>query len=181
MATVDNRLPTEGTQIDIEARLAAIETALASLMADTTGQSIASAISGLVNAVKPDASDIPYDSNTTVKQAIDGKVSKSELETETTTTGTDGFQIMVSGNVVAIDGNGIYGGSFGTVPSGYRPNRIRYIPAVVASSTNYYLGYITVTSSGAISAYYINTNNNVVNVTTNTSYRVFVTGTWLLA
>lgn len=47
MATVDNRLPTEGTQIDIEARLAAIETALASLMADTTGQSIASAISGL--------------------------------------------------------------------------------------------------------------------------------------
>lgn len=47
MATTDNRLPTEGTQIDIEARLAAIETALASLMADTTGQSIASAISGL--------------------------------------------------------------------------------------------------------------------------------------
>ena len=47
MATTDNRLPTEGTQIDIEARLHAIETALASLMADTTGQSIASAISGL--------------------------------------------------------------------------------------------------------------------------------------
>ena len=47
MATTDNRLPTEGTQIDIEARLGAIETALASLMADTTGQSIASAISGL--------------------------------------------------------------------------------------------------------------------------------------
>ncbi len=47
MATTDNRLPTEGTQKDIESRLAAIETALASLMADTTGQSIASAISGL--------------------------------------------------------------------------------------------------------------------------------------
>lgn len=47
MATTDNRLPTEGTQIDIEARLAAIETALAGLMADTTGQSIATAISGL--------------------------------------------------------------------------------------------------------------------------------------
>lgn len=54
MATTDNRLPTEGTQIDIEARLAAIETALASLMADTTGQSIASAISGLGTALGSD-------------------------------------------------------------------------------------------------------------------------------
>lgn len=38
---------------------------------DTTQQSIASAISGLANAVKPDASDIPYDSNITVKGKID--------------------------------------------------------------------------------------------------------------
>ena len=47
MATIDNRFPTEGTQIDMEARLAAIETALASLMNNTTGQSIASAITTL--------------------------------------------------------------------------------------------------------------------------------------
>lgn len=58
MATTDNRLPTEGTQIDIEARLAAIETALASLMADTTGQSIASAISGLGTALGSDKANI---------------------------------------------------------------------------------------------------------------------------
>lgn len=58
MATVDNRLPTEGTQIDIEARLAAIETALASLMADTTGQSIASAISGLGATLGSDKANI---------------------------------------------------------------------------------------------------------------------------
>lgn len=58
MATIDNRLPTEGTQIDIEARLAAIETALASLMADTTGQSIASAISGLGQTLGSDKANI---------------------------------------------------------------------------------------------------------------------------
>ena len=58
MATTDNRLPTEGTQIDIEARLAAIETALASLMADTTGQSIASAISGLGQTLGSDKANI---------------------------------------------------------------------------------------------------------------------------
>ena len=61
MATVDNRLPTEGTQIDIEARLAAIETALASLMADTTGQSIASAISGLGQTLGSDKANISGD------------------------------------------------------------------------------------------------------------------------
>lgn len=58
MATVDNRFPTEGTQIDIEARLGAIETALASLMADTTGQSIASAISGLGATLGANKADI---------------------------------------------------------------------------------------------------------------------------
>lgn len=58
MATTDNRLPTEGTQKDIEARLAAIETALASLMADTTGQSIASAISGLGQLLGADKANI---------------------------------------------------------------------------------------------------------------------------
>ena len=61
MATTDNRLPTEGTQIDIEARLAAIETALASLMADTTGQSIASAISGLGQTLGSDKANISGD------------------------------------------------------------------------------------------------------------------------
>lgn len=71
MATTDNRLPTEGTQIDIEARLAAIETALASLMADTTGQSIASALQIIGQNVKPSASDIPYDSSLSVKGKID--------------------------------------------------------------------------------------------------------------
>lgn len=58
MATTDNRLPTEGTQKDIEARLATIETALASLMADTTGQSIASAISGLGQTLGANKADI---------------------------------------------------------------------------------------------------------------------------
>ena len=61
MATVDNRFPTEGTQIDIEARLAAIETALASLLADTTGQSIASAISGLGATLGSDKANISGD------------------------------------------------------------------------------------------------------------------------
>lgn len=61
MATTDNRLPTEGTQIDIEARLHAIETALASLMADTTGQSIASAISGLGQLLGSDKANISGD------------------------------------------------------------------------------------------------------------------------
>lgn len=58
MATTDNRLPTEGTQIDIEARLGAIETALASLMADTTGQDIVSAISALGQTLGANKADI---------------------------------------------------------------------------------------------------------------------------
>ena len=58
MATVDNRFPTEGTQKDIEARLHAIETALASLMADTTGQSIASAITALGSTLGSDKANI---------------------------------------------------------------------------------------------------------------------------
>ena len=58
MATTDNRLPTEGTQKDIEERLHAIETALASLMADTTGQSIASAITALGSTLGSDKANI---------------------------------------------------------------------------------------------------------------------------
>lgn len=74
MATVDNRFPTEGTQIDIEARLGAIETALASLMADTTGQSIASAISGLGATLGSDKANISGDNiadKATFRQNID--------------------------------------------------------------------------------------------------------------
>ncbi len=41
------------------------------LITDNTGQDIADALSALINAVKPDASDIKYDSSTTVKGKID--------------------------------------------------------------------------------------------------------------
>lgn len=40
-------------------------------MLDSTGQEIKTAINALANAVKPDASDIPYDSNLSVKGKID--------------------------------------------------------------------------------------------------------------
>lgn len=79
MATTDNRLPTEGTQIDIEARLAAIETALASLMADTTGQSIASAISGLGTALGSDKANIDG-SNIADKAAFRNAINVKEIK-----------------------------------------------------------------------------------------------------
>lgn len=53
MATIDNRFPTEGTQIDMEARLGAIETALATLMTNTTGQAINTTLQSLVGAISP--------------------------------------------------------------------------------------------------------------------------------
>lgn len=76
MATVDNRLPTEGTQLDIESDLSDINTSLGSVMSDTTGQDIVSAIETLTNAVKPKASDIIFSpsgstlSSTIVEDAI---------------------------------------------------------------------------------------------------------------
>ena len=89
MATVDNRFPTEGTQKDIEARLGAIETALASLMADTTGQSIASAISGLGATLGSDKANISGDNiarPATFRQNIGAsKVSVIEVNVSGTT------------------------------------------------------------------------------------------------
>lgn len=41
------------------------------IITDDTGQDIKTAINALANAVKPDASDIPYDSNLSVKGKID--------------------------------------------------------------------------------------------------------------
>lgn len=79
MATTDNRLPTEGTQIDIEARLHAIETALASLMADTTGQSIASAISALAGAISPAASNVTFNNTGTGLSASNVQTAITEL------------------------------------------------------------------------------------------------------
>lgn len=82
MATIDNRFPTEGTQLDIEARLAAIETALASLMADTTGQSIATAITGLSGAISPAASNVTYDNTDSSLSASNVKAALDELDDE---------------------------------------------------------------------------------------------------
>lgn len=82
MATIDNRLPTEGTQIDIEARLGAIETALASLMADTTGQSIATAITGLSGTISPAASNVTYDNTDSSLSASNVKAALDELDDE---------------------------------------------------------------------------------------------------
>lgn len=65
MATIDNRFPTEGTQIDMEARLAAIETALATLMTNTTGQAINTTLQSLVGAISPSADNVSFDNTGT--------------------------------------------------------------------------------------------------------------------
>lgn len=98
MATTDNRLPTEGTQIDIEARLAAIETALASLMADTTGQSIASAISGLGTTLGSDKANISGNNiadKATFRQNI-------ELQKNTPTITASGSNVIAFSSVAQI-------------------------------------------------------------------------------
>lgn len=112
MATTDNRLPTEGTQIDIETRLAAIETALASLMADTTGQSIVSAISGLGQTLGSDRALIDG-SNIGDKATFRANIGASSIiicENKTKTTGLPTFAPN-SANVVTIN----------TEKSGYTP------------------------------------------------------------
>lgn len=48
-----------------------LRSATSPIITDDTGQDIANKLTALANAVKPDASDIKYDSNTTVKGKID--------------------------------------------------------------------------------------------------------------
>lgn len=115
MATVDNRLPTEGTQIDIESRLAAIETALASLMADTTGQSIATAINSLAGAISPAAASVSFTNTGTdltatnvqglgveINNKINGLVKKSSVSLTFDTSGRTTIQLNM-GRIIAID------------------------------------------------------------------------------
>lgn len=61
-----------------------MSTVTSPIMTDDTGQDIADALSALINAIKPDASDIKYDSSTTVKGKIDeinnNKLNKSAIK-----------------------------------------------------------------------------------------------------
>ena len=154
MATVDNRLPTEGTQIDIEARLAAIETALASLMADTTGQSIASAISGLGATLGSDKANISGDNiaNPSAFRSNIGIVLQTVTATIPSTSAGSYSTISVNissspANVRLIAGYNIYG-STNLVPiqlyfNGYNVIQVRVLNQ--ASSAQ----------SGSIQLYYI--------------------------
>lgn len=57
-----------------------MSTVTSPIMTDATGQDIADALLALINAVKPDASDIPYDSNLSVKGKIDEVVDDVNLK-----------------------------------------------------------------------------------------------------
>lgn len=115
MATVDNRLPTEGTQIDIESRLHAIETALASLMTDTTGQDIKTAINNLAGAISPAAASVSFTNTGTdltatnvqglgveINNKINGLVKKSSVSLTFDTSGRTTIQLNM-GRIIAID------------------------------------------------------------------------------
>ena len=98
MATQLSRAATDGT--------------LDEVIKDTTGQDIVNKLTALANAVKPDASDIPYDSNTTVKGKID------EICTDLIQTKTYTVSYTAGGNAsVALTANDFNV----TTPSGYTP------------------------------------------------------------
>lgn len=59
------------TDVTVKGLTTAVTNISATGMSDTTGQAIVNKLTALVNAVKPDASDIPYDSNLSVKGKID--------------------------------------------------------------------------------------------------------------
>ena len=145
MATTDNRLPTEGTQIDIETRLAAIETALAGLLADTTGQSIASAISGLGATLGSDKANISGDniaSPATFRQnigAINLVVLSALVEVSFQDTSTIGYRTTEQTKVAV--------SSLSGYPTG------RTIVGMVAQVTYLYGGEAFVDDSGYIRAY----------------------------
>ena len=115
MATIDNRFPTEGTQIDMEARLGAIETALASLMADTTGQAINTTLQSLVGAISPAAANVTFDNTGTdltasnvqglgveLNTKINGLVKKSSVSLTFDTSGRSTIHLNM-GRIIAID------------------------------------------------------------------------------
>ena len=64
-------LITDRTGLEIVGKIGDLSVDTSGLVQDTTAQAIKTSLDNLVNAVKPDASNIPYDSNTTVKGKID--------------------------------------------------------------------------------------------------------------
>lgn len=161
MATTDNRLPTEGTQIDIEARLHAIETALASLMADTTGQSIASAISGLGATLGSDRANIDG-SNIANPSAF-----RSAIGIDGTLTGTTIKSGTIANNTSA------------TIPIGstvgliiiYRPDTgLHSVVSIYGNNKQTILG--TLPSTIAIS---INTSTNSITINNSVGYTIPIT------
>lgn len=148
MATVDNRLPTEGTQIDIEARLAAIETALASLMADTTGQSIASAISGLGQTLGANKADIDGN-NIASPSTFRQNIGLNESTTNLTSAVSQVYRQYIKKfyNIVFcyIDINNLNTTTettIGYLPEGFRPyHNINHEIIVIGSSDASFKGY----------------------------------------
>lgn len=98
------------------------------------------------------------------------------LSTTTSTTGTDGFNVRKYGNVVQIQGNGITANKRGTVPSAYRPDSKIYPPCIVYNGTNWYFGFLEISTAGAITVHYLNGTTN--STTTSSSYTVYVCATW---
>lgn len=164
MATIDNRFPTEGTQIDMEARLAAIETALASLMNNTTGQSIASAITALAGSISPTADNVSFDNTGTDLTSSDVEGAIKELDTvTTTTTGTNGGNIRKYGHVVSVNFQGVVGDSIGSIPVGFRPQAaaertIIYVEKYNGTTLiNSYYALLAIENNGNISCAYMPT------------------------
>lgn len=142
MATTDNRLPTEGTQIDIEARLAAIETALASLMADTTGHSIASAISGLNTTQQAILNALNPFKSITVTLSVGTTTANTAVNLGTLNTVTNGV-ITVYSQIKAMSFIG--GGGSGNYASGdltIVSNTLRWYPRVNDTNVSITLAFI---------------------------------------
>ena len=148
MATTDNRLPTEGTQIDIEARLAAIETALASLMSNTTGQSIASAISGLGATLGADKANISGD-NIANPSAFRQNIGLTTSTTELTSPVSQIYRQFIKNHYGVVylyldiyNYTPTTANTIGYLPVGFRPyHRILVDVIVVNGNDNSFKGY----------------------------------------
>ena len=135
MATLDNRLPTEGTQLDMEARLAAIETALASLMSNTTGGDIKDAIDDNTTAITSLAASLGTDkANRDASNITDASAWRSAIGVDNFVIENKNFDITYSSS-----SNPVSTAYYDISKTGYTPVGVISFAVVGVSSTITYV------------------------------------------
>ena len=147
------------------------------IITDSTGQSIASAISGLGQTLGANKADIDG-SNIANTSAFRTNIG---LSVSTTTTGINGGVLRKYDCVVQLKFDNVNVTNRGSIPSDYRPNaRILTSCVLKKLSTNkWYQGMISIDTTGGFTIYYMNTDGTIADITTNSDWTISVSVTYI--